>query len=468
MTHFFRRLAHVNLSAICFALSAIALGYSLQITNGFYDLTALKWLSGALALCIAATLMQRVNASLSRWNTVAVVTILSCGIAWQIYELLTTRPGFYVSDTASMGLFKTLVVGQGVLVGLGLLRHRLVRRVWFPLVLVLGAGLGVWMIRASPEPHIDVVVVHKEAIDALLKDKDPYRISFENIYDIKDIAKYYNPEAVIGNRLAFGYPYPPASLLLAVPGQVLFGDYRYAELALLIVGVGLIGYSQRTLAAQLAACLLLTTPRIWFVIEQGWTEPIAIFALALTVFLIGRSPVAAGWAAGLFAVTKQYLGFCGLVIVRLIFIRRRQWFWIGFGIVMAACAVTLPLALWHPNAFMRNVVWLQTQEPFRMDSLSYLSWAAHNGMGQGSFLWAVGSASAAAFIGLAATRNTPAGFAASVALTTFLMFAFGSKAFCNYYFFVIGALCSALAAYPDKAASSNPPLLPEESRAAAP
>ena len=33
-------------------------------------------------------------------------------------------------------------------------------------------------------------------------------------------------------------------------------------------------------------------------------------------------------------------------------------------------------------------------------------------------------------------------------LTTFAMFAFGSKAFCNYYFFVIGALCCAIAAIP--------------------
>ena len=53
-----------------------------------------------------------------------------------------------------------------------------------------------------------------------------------------------------------------------------------------------------------------------------------------------------------------------------------------------------------------------------------------------------------AVIGIIATHNTPAGFASSVTLTTFLMFAFGSKAFCNYYFFVLGALCVTLAAYP--------------------
>ena len=77
------------------------------------------------------------------------------------------------------------------------------------------------------------------------------------------------------------------------------------------------------------------------------------------------------------------------------FIRPKQWPWIAFGVVFAAAAVTLPFALWHPNAFMRNVIWLQTREPFRVDSLSYLAWAAQHGMGRGSFVWAIGAGSVA-------------------------------------------------------------------------
>ena len=44
------------------------------------------------------------------------------------------------------------------------------------------------------------------------------------------------------------------------------------------------------------------------------------------------------------------------------------------------------------------------------------------------------------------TPNHAAGFAGGLALSTFVLFAMGSKAFCNYYFFVIGALCCTLAA----------------------
>ena len=42
--------------------------------------------------------------------------------------------------------------------------------------------------------------------------------------------------------------------------------------------------------------------------------------------------------------------------------------------------------------------------------------------------------------------DSPAVFAAALAFASLAAFAFGRKAFCNYYFFVIGALCCAVAA----------------------
>jgi len=443
----FAPFSYINLSAICFALSAVALGNAMQIANGFYDPLALTWLSWSLGLALAGALTQRWNEALVSRSGTIVSIILAAGIGWQLQQLYTAKPGFYVSGEASMPLFRSLIVAQGVLAAIGLLPVRVIRRLWFPAFLAVGAALGVWMLKASPQPQIDVVVVHKEALDALLSNRDPYRISFANVYEPWQVEIFYNREALIGNRLAFGYPYPPASLLLAVPGYVLFGDYRYSELGLLLAAAALIGYSRATVTAKLAACLLLTTPRVWFVIEQGWTEPIAIFTLALAAFVIPRNSIAAGAAMGLMGVTKQYLAFSGLAVLRFIFATR--WRLVVFAVTaFVACAVTLPIALWHPNAFMRSVVWLQTLEPFRMDSLSYLSWAARSGLGRGTFIWAVGAAVIAAVVSLWTTRNTAAGFATSVAITTFMMFAFGSKAFCNYYFFVVGALCCAVGAFP--------------------
>ena len=43
--------------------------------------------------------------------------------------------------------------------------------------------------------------------------------------------------------------------------------------------------------------------------------------------------------------------------------------------------------------------------------------------------------------------RTPAGFAMAIAVTFIGFFVFNKQAFCNYYFFVIGALCASLAAW---------------------
>ena len=448
MKTFVRLTGRLNLSALCLSLSAIALGRAIQFGNGFYNPTALLWMTGALVLALLGAVLHRLREGIPEDGVGILATVMVAGIGWQLVELLTGQPGLYIRKEASMPLFNGLVILQAAGIAAGVARLRFARQVWFPAVLGASLCLGVWMIKASPEPYIDVIPVHKEAIDAWLNGKDPYRVSFPNIYEPALAKEFYNPAALAGNRVMISYPYPPASFYFAVPGHVLFGDYRYSEAALLVLGAALIGFSRPGLLSKLAACLLLTTPRIWFVIEQGWTEPIGIFLLALTVYSLIRNPIAAGLAAGLFVVTKQYLGFTGLAVLRMVFITARRWPWTMLAVAVAAAGITLPLALWHPNSFMRNVVWLQTLEPFRMDSLSYLSWAAREGMGRGSYLWAVGAASGAAVVTSFTTRNSPTGFAASVAFTTFAMFAFGSKAFCNYYFFVIGALCCAIAAYP--------------------
>lgn len=443
-----KHLREFNLTVVCFALSAIALGRALQINMGFYTPDALWWLTVAFITSAVGIVLHRAAPAVSRLTAGVLSAILIAGIAWQFYELYTTRPGLYLSDSANLAVFRAGLVAQMVCIACGVLNIRPLRRFWFPALLAASVFLGVWMIRATPDPYIDVVEVHKEAIKALVHHRDPYRISFANIYEHAESTKFYNPEAVIGGRLAQAYPYPPPSLLLATPGHVLFGDYRYSELAFVIAAAALIGFTYGTFPAMLAASVFLTTPRIWFVIEEGWTEPIGIFLLVLTVVLMRRLPILGGWVAGIFAMTKQYLGVTALAFIRLMFIRPKQWPWVAFGVIFAAAAVTLPFALWHPNAFMRNVIWLQTREPFRTDSLSYLAWAAANGFGRGSFVWAIAAGSVAAIVTSFTTRNTPEGFAASIAWTTFAFFAFGSKAFCNYYFFVIGALCCAIAALP--------------------
>jgi len=88
---------------------------------------------------------------------------------------------------------------------------------------------------------------------------------------------------------------------------------------------------------------------------------------------------------------------------------------------------------------------LQAQQPFRAEALSYLAHFASGDWHPPNWLGFV-SAGIAIAIALLRAQRTPAGFAASVALTFIAFFAFNKQAFCNYYFFVIGACCIALAA----------------------
>jgi hypothetical protein len=121
--------------------------------------------------------------------------------------------------------------------------------------------------------------------------------------------------------------------------------------------------------------------------------------------------------------------------------------------VGTAAVVTLPLALLDVPGFVRAVVTLQFAQPFRPEALSYLGLLAGPvvpgaPLPPPPFGAGVAFAVAAAVGGLALWRaaRTPAGFALGVSALFLAFFVLNKQAFANYYFFVIGALCVAVAA----------------------
>jgi hypothetical protein len=433
------------IASASFAAAAIVLGHALQVKAGFYDPGALIWMTVALVLTAAGAVLMRADRTDSDTADGALQAILAAGIAWQLVSFWATPPAAYLQTTELTPFFIGVGAG-GLCIALGFLPVPALQRLWFPALLIVQFAMGYWILRWSPSPQIDVVTVHRAAISALLHGRSPYAITFRNIYGD---TSFYNPALATGEWVAFGYPYPPLSLLVAVPGQLLARDYRYAELASILGAAALIGYSRPGRLPKLAAALFLTTPRLFFVLEQGWTEPVALVLLAATAFCLVRKPSWVPWAAGLLLVTKQYLVLAVPLLVRLALKQGRT---TSKGIlrflVIAACAaslVTLPFVLWRFRAFVDSVVILQFREPLRVDSLSYVSWAVRAGWSQGSIYWSIAAAAIALPVGLMKTPNTASGFLASLTLATFTMFAFGSKAFCNYYFFVIGALCCSIA-----------------------
>jgi hypothetical protein len=444
-----RILAAVNayrLDLAPLALAAILLGYAVQINDGFYT-------PAALACVIAAIVAVAASLSLD-WTRDArlVPALLLAGIASNLLLLATSHVGLYLPQPrpADHPFLIGLFIAAAILVVQIARDRRRAWRVWFPLLLVTVAAMGVWMIKASPRPHIDVITVHQVAISALRAGQNPYATSFPNIY--RD-AENYAPELVQGNQVLFGLPYPPLSLLMAVPGKIWFGDMRYAELISLILGAGFIGFASRTIVAPLAAALLLLTPRSLFVLEQGWTEPFAICWLGATVFTALRAPRLLPWMLALLVSVKQHLV---LAVPFALLLLPRPFGWraavrLLLPSLLVPIALALPFVIWNPTAFFRSVVWVQLVEPFRPESLSVLRVLLDQGvpLDRDHALVAVLPLLALALSLATAWRRAPrtaAGFATGLGFALLLVTVTSKKAFCNYYFLVIATFCAAIAA----------------------
>ena len=200
---------------------------------------------------------------------------------------------------------------------------------------------------------------------------------------------------------------------------------------------------------SVAAALFLFTPRGLFVLEQSWTEPFLVLLLSATVFAACRRDTWVPYLFGLFLVVKQYLVFvvplAWLIVRRPLPDKKELGRW-ALKAAVAGAAVSLPLALWDISAFIRDVVTLQFDQPFRADALSYPAYALRRGYGPLPTTLAFVAALVAVGLSLLRAPRTPAGFASAVALTFLGFFSFNKQAFCNYYYFVLGALCCAIAA----------------------
>jgi hypothetical protein len=435
------------------ALGAVSLGLALQVNYGQYHPAAMPWLTMSLIACIAAVVVPNFGrVTVVGWRPDQL--ILAVALAVQFALLYSHAPAatLKIGTRDDLAPFKAGVALAAALAAVGISGTRIARFA-VPALLLSHFVLGVWVIRATPAPGVDVYMFQHDAIDALLHGQNPYSITFPDIYGGTLPISVYGPGVAEHGRLNFGYPYLPLSLMLAIPGHLL-GDFRYAQLFALTLAGGLIAYARPVInacpsaRAVAAATLLLFTPRGFFVVEAGWIEPFAILMLAATVYAACRRgrgwAIACAVAFGLLIASKQYIVLAVPLMMLLPVRNVRLTVLIGFVVA----AVTLPLVLWDFKAFLHSAVTLQFRQPFRADSLSYLVPLT---AGKGSASLAYLSFAAAAVAGLLAlwrSPRTPAGFAAAFALVFFAFFATSKQAFCNYYALVLAAMCCALAATP--------------------
>jgi hypothetical protein len=453
------------LAGVALTVACAALGYALQLTNGTLSNQTIGWLTLTVLLVAVALAAPRLS-WLEGWGDRLPTILLAAALALQVAIHLTTAPGIYLR-VPPQGFIEHhyLIAAAAVLAALGLSREPVLGRVTLPLLLVVHFLLGIWLLKASPSPSIDVFTWHGEAFRALGQGVDPYGITMPNIYGRTD---WYAPGLADATHVDVGYPYPPLSLLLAAPGHLLAGDYRYANLAALTLTGGFIGYARPSRFATGLAALFLFTPRQFFVLEQGWTEANVIFVLAGFVFVACRFPRLLPYALGLLIAVKQY---CILIAPLTLLLLPRPLDWratarFAAKAVGVAAVLTVPVFLWNPAAFIRSVVLFQGKQPFRTDSMSYLAWLARDGVPVlpqwFSFLMAIVG------VGVALWRaaRSPAGFAAGAALVWVLFFAFAKQAFCNYYFLVVGTISVAAAVLTPMARADSSEMGPASKAAA--
>jgi hypothetical protein len=299
--------------AAALGVSAVALGMALQVNFGQYDPAAL----GYLAIGICAAVFGAAGVARGRVSTGGVMPVLGVGLGLQFVILLCSNPmaTLQVRSPGELRVFRLGVMGaagllllalrggrgrrarvdgaSGGTAGLGFdspeadaflvgaqfctrpncptsradtgvrpyetsTFGRTQRRVAWWGVLVTHFLLGLWVLRVMPQPGVDVCLFQREASGALLGGHNPYAMSFPNLYP--GAARVYGAGTYSGDRLLFGFPYPPLSLLMVLPGELL-GDFRLSHLLATTLAGALIAASRPGRVATAAGALFLFMPR---------------------------------------------------------------------------------------------------------------------------------------------------------------------------------------------------------------
>lgn len=380
----------------------------------------------------------------------SVVMVLATGVLLE--GLIYTAQTSVASPAYRLALLAVAVIGIHAIVGGEKWRR--------PKLLGVVAAhflLMVAMLATSGQPDIDVYDFQQQGVEALLNGVNPFGLHFLNTAGPD--SPYYAPEVVDGDRLKFGFIYPPLSLLMAIPGYLLAGDYRYGALAAVSLTALLIGWMRPGPIATGAAILVLFSPVTQFVLYWGWTDPFVVLlfaALALSAFR--RWPVTPV-ALGLLIASKQYVApmlLIGIVLLR--DVRER----VGVSrLVLVPIAVAtltvLPFLAWDASAFVYSTVTTHVLQLFRIDSISLPAMMARFGMEPIPTWLGFALAAGALVLVLMRAPRTVSGFCGGTVIVLVVFFLFGKQAFPHYYFLPIVALACAAAMTPENERRSRKP-----------
>lgn len=331
-----------------------------------------------------------------------------------------------------------------------LLRDRSWTRWRFLAILAVSVVLGAWIIATWTTYKNDVWLLQQRACKLLLAGRNPYASVHPDI----PWKPQFDAEVARAGRGLRSFPYPPLSLLMALPGY-LAGDVRWSLLLANSATAGFLvaagrrpGPSSRR-GAELAAIAFLFAPHAWIVLDVGWTEPFLMTAIAASLWAsAGRRGPSACLAIGCAIAVKQF-GFFWLAPM---WASGRMRIGAAIAGVAVASLVTLPFVYWDPPGFWLGVYRYPSESPYRADSLSIPGVvAAATGTKLPGWLAFLVAALVAALVvrrsGPSLPRATLGGAAIYMAF-----FLFSRAGNLNYYW-LAGSLLLASLAVPDEPAS---------------
>jgi hypothetical protein len=314
---------------------------------------------------------------------------------------------------------------------------------WVFVLIVVGIGSAYVV---SSHHHSDVYVYMQHSTHALVTGRDPYAQTFPNPYSAAETRGFFGPGLVVGDRLDFGYPYLPASLLLYLPG-LLLGDVRVVSVLALAACAVVLRRLSRDQVGDLLAFAPLTAPILPKTLEMGWNEPaLAVFLLAAVVSVSRGGPA---WIPlGLLLASKQYL----VVTVPVLFVAGR----VGGrslatrSLGLAAVVVAVFLA-WDPHGFVRSAIRLHLQQPYRTDSISLVvAWGNTYGR-LPDWTYGLPPLLLGLAVSLLVARRAapgPSALALGVGLSVLGTVLLSKQAFPNYFLFVEIAVVTAVVVWP--------------------
>ena len=418
--------------------------FSMSITfnRGAYADGALTLILGGLGILVFCLLESGRSGIVVERNPRLQLSIVWLGLVAMTFHAVNDEVLIYPIVAWALGR-KMQVVALGLLVTYlpfltGRWREpRAVRVARFAAFAIAIAAAGTDAIRASPSPRIDVWTVQQMGAAELKAGHNPYQT-----VAVRDT----------GPRLGDDVPYvyPPVQLYLTLPAYALLGDVRYTMLAALVLaGVGMRYITSRaraelpSIAEDAPALYLWLMPKLFFILEQSWVDPVQVMLIVLTIAAhVGKRPYLTALLLGFVVASKQTMFWAvGLTGVLLGF-DRRQW---AVTVAMGA-ALVAPFALLDFRALKHANFDFLNQLPSRPDALTFNTWYLRTFSREMSKAVGFSLAGLVSVFAMWRMRGSAARLALAVATTYAFFFAFNKWAFANYYFLISSLTAAAAAA----------------------